>query len=424
MNDHPENVIHLEPGQTNERGNADQLNLRKDLQGHPATKGLVGVDEFSRWIVLLRPIPRPGYKLDVNFKPRPWKDSDETALAEHFISRGFKKVSDTLIHKVIVLEAEAHAFSPPHDLLDSLKWDGTPRLSSFFIDHCGVAVEGDPELEKYVKAVTRCFFIGVAARTFKPGCKHDCMLILEGLQGKLKSSLLRSIALRDEWFSDSLPHNLADKDARGHLPGKLIVEMSDISQFKKSQTETVKSFLSCQTDRYRPPYGRHDIEWQRRNVFVGTTNDDTYLADSTGNRRFWPLKITKIRLKEARKVIEQVYAEAVQAYRNGEQWWLTEEIEPIAVKEQDARRHVDPWEEKAGEFLKSCALTRCGDDRNVTTAEVLEYLQIDPGKRTKGDEMRAGDVLRALGCKRRVIWRDGKPRKAYLLPEKQKEHSE
>ena len=107
----------------------------------------------------------------------------ETALAEHFISRGFKKVSDTLIHKVIVLEAEAHAFSPPHDLLDSLKWDGTPRLSSFFIDHCGVAVEGDPELEKYVKAVTRCFFIGVAARTFKPGCKHDCMLILEGLQG-------------------------------------------------------------------------------------------------------------------------------------------------------------------------------------------------------------------------------------------------
>ena len=169
----------------------------------------------------------------------------------------------------------------------------------------------------------------------------------------MKSSLLRSIALRDEWFSDSLPHNLADKDARGHLPGKLIVEMSDISQFKKSQTETVKSFLSCQTDRFRPPDGRHDIEWQRRNVFVGTTNDDTYLADSTGNRRFWPLKITKIRLKEARKVIEQVYAEAVQAYRNGEQWWLTEEIEPIAVKEQDARRHVDPWEEKAGEFLKS-----------------------------------------------------------------------
>ena len=102
----------------------------------------------------------------------------------------------------------------------------------------------------YLEAVTRAFFVSAVARIFKPGCKADCMLILEGPQGALKSALLRMLALQDEWFTDSLPHDLTSKDARAHLAGHWLVEMGEIAQFRRSEIEMVKSYLSCQIDKY------------------------------------------------------------------------------------------------------------------------------------------------------------------------------
>ena len=194
------------------------------------------------------------------------------------------------------------------------------------------------------------------------------MLILEGPQGALKSALLRMLALRDEWFTDSLPHDLTSKDARAHLAGRWLVEMGEIAQFRRSEIEMVKSYLSCQIDKYRPAYGRSDISVPRQCVFVGTTNATTYLHDPTGNRRFWPVKIGTIQLDKVETVIDQLWAEAVAAYRAGEAWWLSAKLERLAAREQQGRVELDPWHEQIAEFVDS----RVTDDTRFTTADILD----------------------------------------------------
>ncbi len=181
------------------------------------------------------------------------------------------------------------------------------------------------------------------------------MLIIEGAQGAMKSRLLRALAVRDEWFTDSLPHNLESKDARAHLAGVWLVEMSEIAQFRRAEVETVKAFLSCRVDRYRPAYGRCDVQVPRSCVFIGTTNAETYLHDPTGNRRFWPVRVRTVSVAKARGMVDQLWAEAVVAFRAGEQWWLDADLEKRdgrAGRPRDprplARRHRRLCEENPG----------------------------------------------------------------------------
>ena len=196
IDDADENVVHFAPRTAPDSKDdfvPNPLNLRRELHRNALTKGLVAFDEFGQQIILQRPIPRPNLKASKGFEPRPWTDADDTALAEHFNSRGFKRVGRDLIRDVIDLEARSHPFHPVRDHLEGLVWDGTPRLSRFLIDYCGAVADGEDLEERkdstaYVEAVTRAFFISAVARIFKPGCKADCMLILEGPQGALKSA--------------------------------------------------------------------------------------------------------------------------------------------------------------------------------------------------------------------------------------------
>ena len=207
------------------------------------------------------------------------------------------------------------------------------------------------------------------------------------------------LALRDEWFTDSLPHDLTSKDARAHLAGRWLVEMGEIAQFRRSEIEMVKSYLSCQIDKYRPSYGRSDISVPRQCVFVGTTNATTYLHDPTGNRRFWPVKIGTIQLDKVGTVIDQLWAEAVAAYRAGEAWWLSAKLERLAAREQQSRVEHDPWYEQIAEFVDS----RVTDDTKFTTADILDSLDVKKDRRERVHEMRVGNVLRELGCERRRV---------------------
>ncbi|MER9563500.1 virulence-associated E family protein [Mesorhizobium sp. M0571] len=418
MND---STIHFEPSEP-PNGKADYvanpLNLRRELHRNALTKGLVKFNEFSHEIVLARPIPRPNMKAPKTFEPRPWTDADDTALAEHFNHRGFRRTGRALVRDVIELEARSHPFHPVRDCLDGLTWDGVPRLSRFFLDHCGVIVDEEDEADRkdafrYVEAVTRAFFISAVARIYQPGVKADCMIVLEGPQGALKSRLLRALAIRDEWFSDSLPHDLESKDARAHLAGRWIVEMSEIAQFRRSEIEIVKAFLSCQIDRYRPAYGRTDVAVPRQCVFAGTTNAETYLLDPTGNRRFWPIRLRKINLGAITKIVDQLWAEAVAAWHAGEIWWLSPAIEKIAESQQESRVEGDPWHDKIADFVH----TRFGGAW-FTTADVLGHLNIDPGRRDRAHEMRVGAVLRRLQCERKKqrFGPDRKPRWVYCRP--------
>lgn len=400
MND--DNIYVLHPGgKRKAKEPGTHLALRRDLQSDAYTINMFALDTFTRQLMLLRPVPRPNLPLAENFESRLLKETDIIALIEHFEERGFKKLSTGLVRDVIMLEAETNAYSPVAAQLRSFVWDTVPRLDDFFLVYAGVEIEGDTDEERdrfrtYVQAVTRCFFISVIARVMRPGCKVDTMLVLEGQQGARKSSLLNVLALRDDWFSDSLPHDLASKDAREHLPGRLIIEMAEMSQLRRSEMETVKSFLTCRFDKYRPSYGRVNISWPRQNVFVGTTNTDDYLVDATGNRRFWPLKTTTIHVEDAAIVIEQVYAEARAAFDCGEDWWLDPKTEEIAKMVQETRLAPDAWHDRIAEIVADRPLD-IGSERWIRISDVLETLGVPLVQRTRSHEMRIAATLTQLG---------------------------
>jgi predicted P-loop ATPase len=377
----------------------NHANILRELRENPELVGFVGFDEFAQTIVLRRPIPDVSNPGGPTFQPRPWRDDDATLLCAFLNAQGFRKAPTSIVRDLITVEARVHGFHPVREFLVGLVWDGVHRIGRLFHDHCGAKVAAADASEAaraaaYVEAVSRCFFIGAVARIMQPGCKLDNMVVLEGSQGALKSKLLRTLAVHDDWFTDSVPHNLDNKDARAHLAGKWIAELSELSQFRGSSVETLKSFLSCQIDKFRPAYGRNDISIPRQCIFAGSTNARTYLHDPTGGRRFWPILLGDIRLKEIEPLVPQLWAEAYAAWKEREQWWLTPEMEKIAADHQADRQERDPWYETIAQFVE---LKDPGEF--FTVVQVFMYLDMTkPGDRRRGDEMRISSVLTDLGC--------------------------
>ena len=205
-----------------------------------------------------------------------------------------------------------------------------------------------------MRAVTRKALTAAVSRVMRPGCKWDYMLVLVGPQGIGKSYLLK--LLGKEWFSDSVT-TVQGKEAYEQLQGSWIIEMAELAATRRAEVEAIKHFLSKQEDIYRVPYGRQVSVFPRQCVFIGTTNDLTFLRDQTGNRRFWPVVVgenqpTKSLWRDLTdEELDQIWAEAVQAYKGGERLYLTPELESEARQIQEAHTQES---EKAGavrEFL-------------------------------------------------------------------------
>jgi predicted P-loop ATPase len=221
----------------------------------------------------------------------------------------------------------------------------------------------------------------------------DNMLVLAGPQGKQKSEALRTLAIRDEWFTDRLSP-VATKDAALETAGVLIVEIAEMDSLIRSSNSSAKSFITRRFDRFRPPYGKHPIRLPRQCVFAGTINPPVggYLTDPTGARRFWPVEchgmIDRGGIERDR---DQLWAEAIVRFRAGAKWWLeTHELEALAVQEQAARFKVDVWKEPIEKWV--------GSRRDVSIAEVLQgALGFTPPDQTHSAEIRVSKVLTAMG---------------------------
>ena len=143
----------------------------------------------------------------------------------------------------------------------------------------------------YIRAIGPRYLISSVARIYRPGCKVDHTLVLEGPQGKQKSEALRTLAVNDAWFTDRLSH-VASKDAAQEMAGVLIIEIAELDALTRATASAMKSFLTRRRDRFRPPYGKHPTTLPRQCVFAGTINppdDGRYLRDETGARRLWPV---------------------------------------------------------------------------------------------------------------------------------------
>lgn len=259
-----------------------------------------------------------------------WTDTDDANLRVWLEKRyditGKEKIADAL---TAVLTR--HSYHPIRDYLSGLTWDGVPRLDRIIIDYMGAE---DSELNR---AMSRKHFVAAVARVFNPGCKYDYCLIMSGAEGIGKSTLLR--VMGGKWFNDSIT-TLEGKEGMEQLRRAWVVELGELSSIKRSDVEQVKAHLSKQVDIYRAAYARRVLEHPRQCVFCGTTNEALFLKGDTGNRRFWVIPVVAELRKyrdwsEAiRRDRDQLWAEAVHYYKQGEPLYLSEDLEAQAKQRQ------------------------------------------------------------------------------------------
>lgn len=274
----------------------------------------------------------------------PWKrisgykeitDHDDSCLRNYLSVEYGIRAKDIIYDSLneIVMDNQYH---PIRDYLRGLEWDGVSRLDSLLVDFFDA---DDTELNRWQ---TRLSFIGAVARAVEPGCKFDYVLTLKGEQGVGKSSFFQAIAIKDEWFSDSLD-DMRGKDGKEQLMGKWIIELGEMAAVSKGDQKRIKQFITSRVDEFRPAYGRRTIHSPRQCIFVATTNDELPLKDDTGGRRWWIVEVNskwfEKDLKLDRAYIEQVWAEAVYQYQymkaNDQSLKLPNSLEEQAKKVQN-----------------------------------------------------------------------------------------
>ena len=271
-----------------------------------------------------------------------WNDSDNAAL-KVFLSKKYGIYSPTKTKDAILAVAAERAYHPILEYLESLPaWDEVPRIETLLVDYFGA------EDSAYARAVIRKTMAAAVARIYCPGTKFDSVLILNGPQGVGKSTFFARLA--GDWFSDSLTlTDMRDKSGAEKLQGYWILELSELNGMKKADVETVKSFISRADDKYRASYGVNVESHPRQSIIVGSTNAESgFLRDITGNRRFWPVRISGEGSKRPwdidRETVQQIWAEALVIYKAGEILYLRGDEAVAAITEQAAAMESDDRE--------------------------------------------------------------------------------
>ncbi|HEX9619438.1 MAG TPA: virulence-associated E family protein [Polyangiaceae bacterium] len=383
-------------------------NVMHVLALHQDWRGVLAWDAFGVAVVTQKVPPMRPQDAPADYALGDWTDEDTARTIAWFTCEvGFEPAAGHVDQGVAAI-AHRTIVHPVRDWLASLEWDGTERLNDL-----GRVYFGAPG-SAYAAAVGRRWMIAAVARVIEPGCKVDSLLGLEGAQGIGKSSALRLLA-GAEWFADT-GITIGDKDSYQALRRKWIYEFAELSSIRGREIERVKNFLSSQTDTYRPSYGRRTQDHPRQVVFAGSTNDEHYLTDPTGSRRFWPLRCAQIDLGALSRDRAQLWAEAVSAYRAGEPWHLdTAELRALAAEEAAEREEQDDWLDFVRRWLDDPTRPdgHGGRDRlilgdGITTGDVLAGAIGMPAERiTPAATRRIGIVLRALGFFPRQLWNGG-----------------
>ncbi len=332
-------------------------NVNLIFQHDPIFKGTISYNLFTRKIVTRKLVDFPGLDLsrvpiEDTFNGREWLDADEydrkLILAAPEEQGGYGLDASVLdITAAVETAARCNSFHPVIDRLESLEWDGVERVETFFIDYLGV------EDNAYHREAALAWFTAAVARIFEPGCKFDHVPIIGGAQGIGKSSLIRILSMG---YFGELPGAFDRLQVMVEaMSGVWMAEMAELAGFRKAEVENLKHFISSQADRVRLAYRRNEETFRRQCVFMGTTNQEEYLKDDTGNRRFWPIKakVERIDLDRLRRERDMILAEALALYRErrkeqpkGELYFglVSDAAKQTALDLQEESRTTLPWE--------------------------------------------------------------------------------
>lgn len=354
------------------------LKLRKDKHGkavpclanaveildrHSAWTGVIAYDEFRERVIKTRPPPSVAGAIS---EAGEWRDVDSIAAAlwlESTYDGGWRvPVIDQAVEHI----ADQHRIHPLRDWLTGLQWDGAARLDPWLATYCGA------EDTAYTRGVGSRWCISAVARVMRPGCQVDCTLVLEGEQGRGKSSVLRTIA-GEEWFSDT-PPPIGDKDGLQQLRGVWVIELAELASLKGREVERTKAFLSARTDTYRPSYARRTVTYRRQCVFAASTNESYYLADRTGNRRFWPVKVGTTNVAALAADRDALWAEAVHRYRAGEPWHAdTQDFRELCAEAQEEREIGDSLDDALAAWLADPVIVEVDEETGMRRTHCVDH---------------------------------------------------
>lgn len=339
-------------------------NVVKYLERSGIHKGHIWLDEFSGQILTSK---------------GPWTDARTIQMMIGLQNDlGLHRVTSQHVADGISFFAGTDKRHQVRDWLNGLKWDRVERITDFFSIYCGAAKT------KSHYAFSSNFWVSLVKRIYEPGCQSDYMVVLEGDQGIGKTRTFQIIG--GEWYAE-VGITADSEDFERQLQGKILVEIAELHSFSKSDQSRIKQIITKRVDRYREKYGRIAIDHPRQGLLVGTTNETEWIKDQTGGRRFWPIKCELIDMRAIQRDRDQLFAEAIVRYKEGDPGYLLP-IEDVKVL-QEERRESEPWEELLRE--KIMLLNR------VTLVEAMGFLGIPQERMDNRQSKRVAHALRRLG---------------------------
>ena len=250
----------------------------------------------------------------IDGKWREWTDADDSRF-RYVMQKGYGLYNKVMLDDALTIRFDHHKANPLLEILESLEWDGKPRIEMFL--HDVMAAPDTP----YTRECSRLIFAGGIHRAYSPGCKFDSMIVLVGPQGNGKSTIVRWLNMNNDFYREI--KTIEGKEGIEAINGGWICEVAELLAVTKAkEAEAVKAYITCQEDFYRLPWGKHPQTFPRRCSFIGTTNKELFLYDKTGNRRFFPVKcnLTPYHLFDneewIKEYIRQAWAEAVYLFKS------------------------------------------------------------------------------------------------------------
>lgn len=381
------------------------------LRHHPQWRGVFAFDEFSGEVLVHQ---CPPWQSEDSFRVHEVTQSDIVHTAAALEFNGLACSIATATHAISTVARDYNKIHPVRDYFDRLQWDGEPRLGTWLKKYLN-ATDQDPN---YLGPIGEKWLTAGARRIYQPGAKFDFMLVLEGEQNIGKSLALRTLSTFGDpgseisYFTDGVKfENITHPSSIMALQGRLIVEFAELSGMNRKEIEEIKHWITIQSDVLQKKYENATTEYPRQFILAGTTNEEAWLRDPTGNRRFMPVKCKgRINIDALRRDCNQLWAEAVFRHKEGMVIYVEHgsDLETLSSIEQAGRMIDDVWTDSVLGYVSNI--------REVTISEILQGIPVEAGRRDEVASRRISRILRAAGWERGQRWVNGRNQKIWRNP--------